>query len=124
MPMEKVLHVHQHDWQAIEASARPVLVDFWAEWCAPCRAFVPTFDKLAERYGNEIVFAKVNVDEEQGLADRYAIRSIPTILLLRKGNAVERWVGARSYQELAEVLERQAVAVTREKHEEQLANRE
>jgi len=84
----------------------PVLVDFWAEWCAPCRMLAPTFEKLAENYGHEISFAKVNVDELPEVASQYGIRSIPTLLLLRDGEVVEELVGARPYQDLARVLER------------------
>jgi thioredoxin 1 len=94
-------------------SDKPVLVDFWAEWCGPCRAFALTFDKLAEKYGSEISFAKVNVDERQELAERYAVRSIPTILLLQAGNEAERFVGAHSYEELAQVLERHTAAASK-----------
>jgi len=81
-------------------------VDFWAEWCSPCRMLTPTFEKLAEKYGNEITFAKVNVDELPDLAGKYAVRSIPTLLLMRQGNVLEQVVGTRSYDELARILDR------------------
>lgn len=111
--MNNVLHVQKGDWQKVETSAKPALVDFWAEWCAPCRAFGPTFDRLAERYESEVLFAKVNVDEVPEQAERYGIRSIPTVLLLREGNVVETFVGARTYQELAQALERHAVVAVK-----------
>jgi thioredoxin 1 len=111
--MSNILYVQKDDWQKVETSAKPALVDFWAEWCAPCRAFGPTFDRLAEKYASEVLFAKVNVDEVPELAERYGIRSIPTVLLLREGNVVERFVGARTYQDLAQVLERQATVAVR-----------
>jgi len=104
--MDRVVHVQQGEWQGIEASGKPVFVDFWAEWCSPCRMLTPTFEKLAEKYGNEITFAKVNVDELPDLAGKYAIRSIPTLLLLRQGNVLEQVVGTRSYDELARILDR------------------
>lgn len=106
--MQEIFHVKQGDGQAFETSERPVLVDFWAEWCGPCRAFAPTFEKLAERYGNKVVFAKANVDEVPELAGRFAIRSIPTILLLKQGRVVERWVGARPFDGVARFLEQHA----------------
>lgn len=106
--MDNVLHVQQGDWQALESSSKPVFVDFWAEWCAPCRMLAPTFEKLAETYGNAVTFAKVNVDELPEVADKYAIRSIPTLLLLREGNVVERLVGVRAQQELARLLDQYA----------------
>jgi len=106
--MANVLHVTQGDWQPLESSPKPVFVDFWAEWCAPCRMLAPTFEKLAETYGDTMTFAKVNVDEVPEIAEKYAIRSIPTLLLLREGQVVERLVGVRPQQELARVLEQHA----------------
>jgi len=89
----------------VESSSKPVLVDFWAEWCPPCRMLAPTFEKLAANYGEQIIFAKVNVDELPEVAGQYGIRSIPTLLLLRDGEVVEELVGARPYQDLARVLD-------------------
>jgi thioredoxin 1 len=106
MKMGNILHVQQGDWQQVECSTKPVLVDFWAEWCPPCRMLGPTFEKLAANYGHEISFAKVNVDELPEVASQYGIRSIPTLLLLRDGEVVEQLVGARPYQDFARVLDR------------------
>ena len=108
--MGNILHVQQDDWQNIESSTKPVLVDFWAEWCAPCRLLAPTFERLAANYGNEISFAKVNVDELPELAGQYGIRSIPTLLLLREGEVMEQLVGARPYQDLARILDQYVIA--------------
>ena len=102
--MEKVLHVQPADWQGIETSAKPVFLDFWADWCGPCKMLGPTFDRLAEKYGEQVTFAKVNVDEMPDVANKFAVRSIPTLVLLQNGNEVERLVGLRSEQELAQVL--------------------
>jgi thioredoxin 1 len=104
--MGNIMHVQQGDWQNVESSTKPVLVDFWAEWCAPCRLLAPTFERLAATYGDEISFAKVNVDELPELAGQYGIRSIPTLLLLREGKVVEELVGARPFDDLARVLDR------------------
>jgi thioredoxin 1 len=104
--MENIMHVQPGDWQEVESSAKPVLVDFWAEWCPPCRLLAPTFERLAANYGDEISFAKVNVDELPEVASQYGIRSIPTLLLLRAGEVVEELVGARPYQDLARILDR------------------
>ena len=81
--------------------------------CAPGRMLAPTFEKLAQKYGNEITFAKVNVDERPELAEKFEVRSIPTLMLLREGNVVERLVGARPYEELAHVLDRHATAAVK-----------
>jgi thioredoxin 1 len=102
--MEKVLHVQPADWQGIETSAKPVFLDFWADWCGPCKMLAPTFDRLAEKYGDQVTFAKVNVDELPDIANKFAVRSIPTLVLLQNGNVVEKLVGLRSEQELAQVL--------------------
>lgn len=104
--MEKVLHLQPADWQGIETSAKPVFLDFWADWCGPCKMLGPTFDRLAEKYGDQITFAKINVDEMPDIANKFAIRSIPTLVLLQGGNVVEKLVGLRSEQELAQVLSR------------------
>jgi len=103
--MGNIVYVQQDNWQSIESSAKPVLVDFWAEWCPPCRLLAPTFERLAANYGNEINFAQVNVDEYPELASQYDIRSIPTLLLLRQGEVLEQLVGARPYQALARILD-------------------
>lgn len=108
--MENILHVRQGDWPAIESSSRPVLVDFWAQWCVPCHLFAPTFARLAEAYGDKITFAKVSVDEAPELIRQLEIRSIPTLLLLRKGKVLEELVGAQPYDELARILERHVMA--------------
>ena len=103
--MKDILYVQQDTWCEVESSSKPVLVDFWAEWCPPCRMLGPTFEKLAAQYGDRIVFAKVNVDELPEVAGQYGIRSIPTLLLLRDGEVLEELVGARPYQDLARVLD-------------------
>jgi len=71
-----------------------MMVDFWAEWCAPCRAIAPTLDELARESAGKVSLAKVNVDEHPGLAARYGVRSIPTILLVKDGTVVDQVIGA------------------------------
>ena len=108
--MEKVLHVQPADWQGLETSTKPVFLDFWADWCGPCKMLGPTFERLAEKYGDQVTFAKVNVDELPEIANKFAIRSIPTLIMLQGGNVVEKLVGLRSEQELAGVISRFAGA--------------
>lgn len=75
------------------SSELPVLVDFWAPWCGPCKALTPTIEKLAEEYSAKIRFAKVNIDDSPDIAARYSIMSIPTLLLFVKGEVVHQMVG-------------------------------
>ena len=104
--MEKVLHVQAADWHGIETSAKPVFLDFWADWCGPCKMLGPTFERLAEQFGEKVTFGKVNVDEVPEIANKFGIRSIPTLILLQGGNVVETMVGLRSEQELTQMLNR------------------
>jgi thioredoxin 1 len=76
-------------------SEKPVIVDFWAEWCGPCHAVAPVLDKIVEERGDEVALVKVNIDEEQGLAIRYGIQSIPTIVLFKDGEPAAAAIGAQ-----------------------------
>ncbi|MEJ2007489.1 MAG: thioredoxin [Acidobacteriota bacterium] len=103
--MANIKHLNSEQWSALESDPKPTFVDFWAEWCAPCRAMEPAFEKLAENYSNQFNFAKVNVDEAPELAGKFGIRSIPTLLLIKNGKIAEQLIGARPYSALARVLE-------------------
>jgi thioredoxin 1 len=81
--------------QEVLSSDKPVIVDFWAEWCGPCHAVSPVLDKIAEERAGEIKLVKVNIDEEQALAERYGIASIPTIVLFKDGEPAAAAIGAQ-----------------------------
>ncbi len=84
----------------------PVLVDFWAPWCGPCRLVSPSVEKLGEYYKGRLGVAKVNVDEEPELADRYQVRNIPTLYLFKDGQIIERLIGARPFEDLVRNLDK------------------
>ena len=81
--------------QEVLKSEKPVIVDFWAEWCGPCHAVAPVLDKIVEERAGEIRLVKVNIDEEQGLAERYGIASIPTMVLFKDGEPAAAAIGAQ-----------------------------
>ncbi len=81
--------------QEVLSSDTPVLVDFWAEWCGPCHAVAPILDKIVEERAGELKLVKVNIDEEQGLAERYGIASIPTMVLFKDGEPAAAAIGAQ-----------------------------
>ena len=86
-------------------SETPVLVDFWAPWCGPCRAIAPVVEELAGEYQGKVSFAKLNTDDNQRTAMQYGIMSIPTLLVFRGGNEVARVVGVQSKQNLKKTLD-------------------
>jgi thioredoxin 1 len=81
--------------QEVLQSDKPVIVDFWAEWCGPCHAVAPVLDKIAEERPGEVKLVKVNIDEEQGLSMKYGVMSIPTMILFRDGEPAAAAVGAQ-----------------------------
>ena len=81
--------------QEVLQSAKPVIVDFWAEWCGPCHAVAPVLDRIIEERGDELKLVKVNIDEEQELAQRYGVASIPTMILFRDGAPAAAAIGAQ-----------------------------
>ena len=90
--------------QEVLKSDLPVVVDFWATWCAPCRAIEPVIKKLAEEYNGKVKFCKLNVDENRKVTVQYGIRSIPTLLFFKNGKVVDSIIGAVPASEIKKVL--------------------
>jgi thioredoxin 1 len=104
-----MLNLTQENFAAeVTQSAEPVLVDFWAEWCGPCKMISPILDELAQEYGERLKIGKVNVDEQQNLASQFGVQSIPTLLVFQKGQVVDQVVGLRSKRDLKSRLDRVA----------------
>lgn len=85
---------------------KPMLIDFWAEWCAPCLMMKPIFEELAKDYGDKIIFGRVNVDENQSLAIKYGISAIPTFILFLNGEPKERLIGAVGRGPLEKIIKK------------------
>jgi thioredoxin 1 len=92
--------------QTVDQTAHPVLIDFWADWCPPCRRLAPTVDELANDYSGRVVVAKMNVDENPATPMRFGIRSIPTLLLFSGGQLVEQVVGLVDKNALTGLLDK------------------
>lgn len=99
-----VLHLNQEGFDKLLASEQPMLVDFWATWCGPCKMLAPVIEELAAQYDGKVTVAKVDVDEEQDLAARYGVMSIPTVVLFQNGQEVERLVGFLPKERYEETL--------------------
>ncbi|HSP62961.1 MAG TPA: thioredoxin [Pyrinomonadaceae bacterium] len=93
-------------------SDRPVLVDFWAVWCQPCRALAPTIEAVAEKYASNARVVKLNVDDNPSVSQRYGIKGIPTLILFKNGKEEERVVGATSEQAISRMLDKHVGAAT------------
>lgn len=99
------IHVTDNAFEkTVLQSTVPVIVDFWAPWCSPCRAVAPTLEKLAKEYAGKLLVAKVNTDEQQQWAEKYNVQGIPTMLFVANGKIVHRQVGALPEKMLREVV--------------------
>lgn len=101
--MSKVIHLNEKNFDETVSTSKPVLVDFWAPWCGPCKMLGPTIDALAEEVDDSVGVAKVNVDESPDLAQRFGISAIPTLLIFKNGSPVGT-AGTRSKDDLKKQL--------------------
>ncbi len=104
---EKVMELADKDFEKTVLEAEKlVLVDFWAEWCAPCRMVAPVVEEISEEYEGDLQVTKVNVDQNQQVAVEYGVRSIPTLAFFKNGEMVERVVGFKPKEELKKMIDR------------------
>jgi thioredoxin 1 len=109
MAAANILTLTQNNFsQEVLQSSTPVLVDFWAQWCGPCKALTPILDELADEYDGRVKIGKVNIDDEQALAAEYGVRAIPTLLLFNQGQVADQIVGLRSKRDLKASFDRVA----------------
>ncbi len=103
---ENIVHVSDESFEREVLNATgPVLIDYWAEWCGPCKMIAPIIDELAQEYGDKIKIAKLNIDENPQTPPRYGIRGIPTLMLFKNGNVEATKVGAVSKSQLAAFID-------------------
>lgn len=103
--MAKILTQKNFD-ETINNADKPVLVDFWAEWCGPCRMLLPTVEALSQENEGKAVICKLNVDEAGDIAGRYGISSIPTLIMFKGGKEVEKIIGLRRKEQLQEIIDK------------------
>jgi thioredoxin 1 len=103
---DNIVHVTEASFdQEVLSAEQPVLVDFWAEWCGPCKMIAPVLDEIAVEYAGRLKVCKVDVDSNPSIPEKFGIRGIPTLIVFKDGNAVETKVGALSKTQLAEFVD-------------------
>ncbi len=103
---EKIVHTNDEDFEAdVLKSEKAVLLDFWAEWCGPCKMIAPLLEEAADQYADKLTVAKLNIDENPNTPAKYQIRSIPTLMLFKDGSVLAQKLGAMQKKDLTEFLE-------------------
>lgn len=103
---DKIIHVTDSSFEEeVLKSEKPVILDYWAEWCGPCRMIAPLLDEIADEYSDKITVAKINIDENQETPQKYAVRGIPTLMIFKEGNVAGTKVGAVSKSQLSAFID-------------------
>ena len=98
------LQITQENYDEVLSSNKPILLDFWAEWCGPCKLIGPIIDEVSEDFSDKAIVGKINVDDSAELSSKYGIRNIPTLLFIKNGEVVDKHVGAASKKEISDKL--------------------
>jgi len=110
MSAGKVVTLSDDAFQAdVLDNGKPVMVDFWAEWCQPCKMLAPTIEEIAGEYDDQIVVGKVNVDDNPNTASKYGIRGIPTLLFFKGGQVVQQLVGVKTKADIKKIIDEHLV---------------
>lgn len=103
---DKITEINKDNFeQTVMKSAQPVLVDFWAEWCMPCRMIAPVVEDLAKTYDGKIVVGKINIDDQPELAQKYGVMSIPTLMLFKNGSVENKTIGAVGKDKITKMID-------------------
>lgn len=103
---DKIIHVTDSSFEEeVLKSEKPVILDYWAEWCGPCRMIAPILDEIADEYSDRITVAKINIDENQETPQKYAVRGIPTLMIFKEGDVAGTKVGAVSKSQLSAFID-------------------
>tara|TARA_B100001778_G_C18114442_1_gene417692 strand:- start:127 stop:456 length:330 start_codon:yes stop_codon:yes gene_type:complete len=101
-----IVLLNDDNFESFLSQDKPILVDFWAEWCGPCKMLNPVIEELSNDFADRAIIAKVNVDESPGIAQKYSVRSIPSLLFFSKGAVIEQLIGVSSKEDMASIIEK------------------